>query len=125
MTFTNVMPYVTEIPGWGVYVYGSEGMMLVNRHGYITRPTRPLGRAGQNWKPKFEPATQKPAHNDGPFDVGTKLHVRNFLDCVKSRHTPNCDARTGFQSTLPTLLAVMAVRQGRSVRWDGTTATTT
>ena len=59
---------------------------------------------------------------DSKFGSATVRHTRNFLDCVKSRQKPVCDMETGFNSTLPTLLAVLSIRQGRSFTWDGTTA---
>jgi hypothetical protein len=46
-------------------------------------------------------------------------HVRNFLDCVKSRHLPVVSIDTGFYSTLPTLLGVLAIRNGKTYSWDG------
>ena len=52
----------------------------------------------------------------------TALHTRNFLDCVKSRQKPICELETGFYSSLPCLLALMAIQQGRSLVWDGKTA---
>ncbi|MGH9310868.1 MAG: hypothetical protein ACRD1U_15945, partial [Vicinamibacterales bacterium] len=57
--------------------------------------------------------------NDGS-DSGsaTSAHARNFLDCIKSRQKPVSDLEIGFYASLPTLLAVQAVREGRSFRWD-------
>ncbi len=37
-------------------------------------------------------------------------HARNFLDCVKSRKTCNCDIETGHRSTSATLLGNIALR---------------
>jgi hypothetical protein len=45
--------------------------------------------------------------------------VRNFLDAVKSRGTPTCDIEAGFYAALPCLLANVAIREERTVRWDG------
>ena len=56
---------------------------------------------------------------DSKFGSPTVRHTRNFLDCVKSRQRPVCDMEIGFNSTLPTLLAVLSIRQGRSFTWDG------
>ena len=47
-------------------------------------------------------------------------HIRNFLDCVKSRQNPVADIATiGFHVTLPCLLARLAVKEGKAYRWDG------
>jgi hypothetical protein len=48
----------------------------------------------------------------------TVAHGRNFLDCVKSRSAPVSDLEIGFYASLPCLLAVKAVREGRSFKWD-------
>jgi hypothetical protein len=50
--------------------------------------------------------------------VGDVAHVRNFLDCVKTRNKPNADAKTGCRSTIPCLLAAMAVRTGKAYSFD-------
>jgi hypothetical protein len=44
---------------------------------------------------------------------------------VKSRQRPNCDIEIGFNSTLPCLLAIVSVKEGRAVKWDGKQAKTT
>ena len=63
--------------------------------------------------------------HSGPFgaenyadDPHTIAHARNFLDCIKSRQKPVSDLEIGFYATLPCLLGVMAVREGRSFKWD-------
>jgi hypothetical protein len=51
-------------------------------------------------------------------DPHTIAHARNFLDCIKSRQKPVSDLEIGFNASLPCILGVMAVRQGRSFKWD-------
>jgi hypothetical protein len=41
---------------------------------------------------------------------------------VKSRQKPITDVETGFTSTLPMLLGVLAVRTGKMYAWNGTAA---
>lgn len=49
----------------------------------------------------------------------TSLHVRDFLDCMRSRQRPRADIAIGVNSTLPTLLAIESVKAGgRAMRWD-------
>jgi hypothetical protein len=62
---------------------------------------------------------------ESQFDSATHRHVRNFLDSMRSRQKPVCDIETGFNSTLPCLLAIVSVKTGQTVRWDGRTAKTT
>jgi predicted dehydrogenase len=48
---------------------------------------------------------------------GTIAHVRNFLDCVKSRKTPAADIRIGVEAARASHLGNMALKQGSTVRW--------
>lgn len=60
-----------------------------------------------------------------PFANATRDHVRNFLDCVRSRQKPVCDMEAGFAASLPALLANLSIQQEKMVRWDGNRAVTT
>lgn len=57
-----------------------------------------------------------------PFANATRDHVKNFLDCVRSRQKPVCDMEAGFAASLPALLANVAIQQERTVKWDGNRA---
>jgi hypothetical protein len=57
-----------------------------------------------------------------PFAMATKMHVRNFLDSVKSRQKPVCDMEAGFAASIPCLLANVAIQQEKTVKWDGNKA---
>jgi predicted dehydrogenase len=48
----------------------------------------------------------------------THQHIRNFLDCVKSRKTCNCDLETGHRSTSFAHLANIALRAKSRIEWD-------
>src|SRR5262249_2372752 len=54
-------------------------------------------------------------YNDDPHTIA---HARNFLDCGKSRQKPGADLEIGFYASVPCPLGVMAVREGRSFKWD-------
>jgi hypothetical protein len=45
-------------------------------------------------------------------------HVRNFLDCVKSRKEPNSDLGSGHQVASVCHLANISLRTGQKIRWD-------
>jgi hypothetical protein len=47
-------------------------------------------------------------------------HVRNFLDCVKSRKNPNADVEEGHRSAILCHLGNISTRLGRTLRWDVT-----
>ena len=45
-------------------------------------------------------------------------HHRNFLDCVLARRTPVSDIDSAVQSDFMSHLGDIAVRAGRTIRWD-------
>jgi hypothetical protein len=48
----------------------------------------------------------------------TELHMKNFMDCVRSRKEPNCPFEIGYRSAIACQMAVASYRNGRGVRWD-------
>ncbi len=116
MSFTNAhMPH-PEYPIQGNYFYGPLGALHVNRVGYTYKPIPRRGPDGKPEPPAFEPVNVGFRYVGGPSD---QAHARNFLDCVKSREQPITGVETGFYSTLPTLLGVLALRYERMYQWNG------
>jgi hypothetical protein len=144
-TLSNAMVPGLEDPRdrYGNYFFGNRGVLLVNRIGYEVLPYvgAAAGRGGGGGRgqdpnappppPPLEPKKFKdPSGNmsevaESSFGSATHRHVRNFLDCVKSRQQPVCHIEVGFHATLPTLLAIVSVKEGRTVKWDGKSAKTT
>jgi predicted dehydrogenase len=142
MTFSNALIGNAEFPFHGTVFIGPRGSLVVNRTGYMLRPPerglgggrgRAVGRgaAGAAPQPGRAPAgpPQPPIEGKvvtaGPeLDMvvtATTLHVKNFLDCVKSRQKPVSDVEIGFYATLPCVLAIRAMREGRVFGWDSAT----
>jgi len=117
MTYTNCVRTSPDFDVQGNHFLGSIGWLQVNRTGFRYR-ANPMGggRTGPAQAPPFQPVSQSFPYNGGPSD---HAHVRNFLDCVKSRQDPVVTVDTGFYSTLPTLMGVMAIRDGKTYAWDG------
>jgi predicted dehydrogenase len=116
-------------PWWGNYFYGDRALMLVNREGYEIRPRavgggRGGGRGGAaGAQPAATPAQAAKVGFDRGKVMGsgdaTALLIRDFLDCIRSRQKPLVDIETGFNSTLPTLLAIESIKaDGRAFTWD-------
>jgi predicted dehydrogenase len=127
-TFSNAMVPGAEQPmaRYGNYFFGDRGVLLVNRLGYEVMP---LARAGKDAPPPIGPKTFVDPKGfsevvDSQYGSATHRHVRNFLDAVKSRQKPNCDVEVGFYAALPCLLAIVSVKTGKTVRWDGKAAST-
>ena len=52
------------------------------------------------------------------FGWATDLHVQNFLECVRTRKTPNAPMRLGFQAALVIQLANLSLKNGRRMKWN-------
>ncbi len=91
------------VPGeYGVEFHGDKGKLYVNRNRYeFTPPGRGAEKETKRW--------------EGDITVD---HVRNFLDCVKSRNLPTADVYLAYRSIQPPLLAVQSMLEKRSIAWD-------
>jgi hypothetical protein len=47
-----------------------------------------------------------------------RAHMRNFFDCIRSGHEPNCPFDLGYRVSIACRMAVESYRQQRTVRWD-------
>jgi len=87
----------------GACFVGSEGRIAVDREHLVAEPAKILD----------EPR--------GPDDVPlyrSTSHSRNFLDCVRTRERTICDAETAHRAASVMLLGGIAMRLGRTLRWD-------
>ncbi len=87
---------------YGLTFYGDKGRLFVNRNRWEFQA------AGRNVKAEADSI---------PGDI-TADHVRNFLDCCKSRKLPNADAAIAAISVLPPLLGVQSYEEQRRLRFD-------
>jgi predicted dehydrogenase len=131
-TIPDTMEVIFELPSGVLLVFGqyeaSDGEALLegeielrgtlgNLHcgsegsAFKIIPSR--GGQFQDPKPRIEPAEAKKM--DGDLTV---QHIRNFLDCVKSRAKTNCDMETGHRSTCFALLANIALATKSRIDWD-------
>lgn len=51
-------------------------------------------------------------------DIMTSLHMRNWMECVRSRKEPNAPARVGFNHSVANIMATTALHTGKRVTWD-------
>lgn len=114
----------------GLEFFGTKGSLQIGRSGFTVNsdtkvdpasripvfkghpgggPTRSQA-AAEPWTT----AMKEPGSSDEQFD----LHVRNFLDAIKSRQTPIADVEEGHRTATTCHLANMSLRLGRSLRWN-------
>jgi predicted dehydrogenase len=116
---------------WGKSEYfGEYGSLSIARDGWEVHPDMKM--PPDNAVPQFrgqptggvsrvevkpEPwvaAKKEPGSSPEQFD----LHVRNFLDCVKTRQRPVSDVEDGHWTAVACHLANISLRTGRKLRWD-------
>ncbi len=83
---------------FGVAFHGDKGTLITD---------------GKSWRIEDGDGSQSK-----PGPDGQKLHVRDFLDCVKSRNQPNADIETGHQSTRLCHIGNIAFRTGKKLTFD-------
>lgn len=116
--------------GSALEFFGTKGSMTIERSGLQVIPDRksdpnnsiPVfrghtagGPARSEVKPEpWTEAMQMKGSSDEQFD----LHVRNFLDAMRSRQRPIADVEDGHRTAVPCHLANMSLRLKRSIQWD-------
>jgi hypothetical protein len=89
---------------WGMAFIGTEGTLVINDNGceILREPTKDSLEAK-----KFPAGTDpRPAH------------VRNLLDCVKSRKQPVENLEVGHHISTVAHLGNIALRSGRKIAWN-------
>lgn len=51
-------------------------------------------------------------------DVLTSAHVRNWMECIRSRQQPNAPVEAGYQHSIATIMTNAACRTGQKVTFD-------
>ncbi len=107
-----------HIPG---LIRGHEGTIIMVEHGQFEGRTdsitlRPERRViSDAYKAKFgETETKIPVEKKDEM----RVHVENFLDCVRTRQKPTLDVNTAACAQVAITMSVMSYRQGRVLYFD-------
>jgi predicted dehydrogenase len=57
------------------------------------------------------------AANTG-VDASTSAHMRNWMECVRSRKTPNADIRAGYNHSVALCMTIAALQTGKRITFD-------
>jgi predicted dehydrogenase len=93
--------------GHGVAFIGENGTLVVDRNGWEVIPEI------KNNAPLMEAVPFQKAEGKG-----LELHVKNFLDCIKTRVKTNASIETGAHIAKLAHLGNIAYRTGRKIFWD-------
>jgi len=95
---------------YGIEFHGADGTLFVDRSGFEVFPeTRRRGKEEAARTASMQMKSANNSHLD---------HVRNFLDCMKSRQRPISDIEIGHRSTSACLLGNVAFRSRERIEWD-------
>ena len=95
---------------YGIEFHGADGTLFVDRSGFEVFPeTRRRGKEEAARTASMQMKSANNSHLD---------HVRNFLDCMKSRQRPISDIEIGYRSTSACLLGNVAFRSRERIEWD-------
>jgi predicted dehydrogenase len=115
--------------------FGTKGSLAISRKGFLASPdaqidpetlvpqftgsSHPAGgatRVRQIGPPRFR--TDLVQDDSGDEYDQFRRHVRNFLDCIKSRQEPVSDLESAHRVATACHLANLSLRLGRKLRWD-------
>jgi predicted dehydrogenase len=88
--------------GWSITFLGDKGTLILDEEGYRIYK--------EPWPKNKTPFVEK----DAP--VPLQAHVRNFLDCIKSRQDPNCTVEIAARAVAGPHLANLAFRKERKAK---------
>jgi len=120
-------------PGWkpfgsyGIMMQGTLGTIFIDRSGYeiVPQATAHAEKVSQSFRDAYDDLsglglyyTADTAAERGTTSLQHLPHVRNFLDCIKTRSLPAGDIEIGHRSTATCLLGNIALRTGQKLLWD-------
>lgn len=97
----------------GVEFHGNNGVLVVDRAGWEVYPeTDKIDKPVREYK--MEGVPRQSAGNEDYH----LTHVRNFVDCMRTRERPHSDVEIGHNSMIACHLGNMAYRFHRGIKWD-------
>lgn len=124
VTFSSRMHNGDEHPAEIYYANGGELNLITNKvsptGGLTENFARPMNLKA-NLLPSLDIAdisvkTSAAANTGG--DVTTSNHVRNWMECVRSRKQPNASVEAGYSHSIATIMTNAAVRTGMKATFD-------
>jgi predicted dehydrogenase len=102
----------------GEAFYGTNGTLMSDRLGYEVLPELKLAKRerGSATPPNIEGMRMEASEASG--EDATNLHIKNFVDCMRSRSKPVADVEIGHRASIVGHLGNISYRVGRKIQWD-------
>ena len=88
--------------------HGSNARLDMGRESYALYPERAAE--------VIEASVEK--RRPGSFEGATRAHIRNFIECIRTRRDPNATVEMGQQTSVVLAMAIEALRSGRRMKWN-------
>ena len=100
---------------YGVLICGTDGAIEIDLHHKLYVKPEESWLRNKDVQP-YESQFGKdiPDATDG----AVRKHLENWVDCIKSRKTPNCDVETGFFAAAIAAMSITSYKEGKRVLWD-------
>jgi predicted dehydrogenase len=108
VTYTGALN--DSINDGGVVFRGTKATLKIDRAHLAVYPEDVAWQQGKYYP---EPEVYVRSEHDGTID-----HVRNFLDCVRSRKSPNANIEIGFEAARASWIGNIALKRGMKTVWD-------
>ena len=109
---------------------GSQRWKLVEEKGthernpFLRRPERLVKldaaeRHGMSWSQKLLTGAVEKTYGPLPFiSDSNPSHMRNWLECLRTRNQPNASVERGLAQSVAVIMAARAQQEGRKLYWD-------
>jgi hypothetical protein len=105
--------------GYRTMPYNPANDQLKQFHG--TKARLDVGREFYSLWPQSMDVDMNPTvarKEAGSFGRAAPSHVRNFLECIRSRKDPNAPVEAGQATNIVLCLAMQSLREGRRLKWN-------
>ena len=123
VTFCSRMHNGDDKPGEIYYSNGGELNLVTNKvspKGGLTKRHADAMNMQQNLLGELSLSAAEPvvASADTGGDKLTSAHVRNWMECIRSRKTPNAPVEAGYSHSIATIMTNAAAHTGAKVTFD-------
>jgi predicted dehydrogenase len=125
---TNTASMVIEFPqnylatftlGYKSMTYNQANDQIKQFHG--TKARFDVGREYYDLWPQSTAVDMKAdvsRKEPGSFGKAAPAHVRNFLECIRSRQDPHAPVEAGQATNIVLCMAMQSLREGRRLKWN-------